>query len=436
MSPRNPVEFTDIQHNRVGNQVSIANIIDSITPSLPVKFGDSPSVDAFSRLRISEPISRFDAQLTYDLQPLLYEQLTNGAGASITHNATERAALLTLSSTPAGGYAYMQSYEWLYYHPGNSHQIFVTFNFNGHSANTTKFVGYSDLSNNGIQFISNGTDIAWKILSNTSEGDNTILQDNWNLDKLDGTGLSGITLDITKTQIAVIDIQALYVGRVRVGFDIGGNIIYCHEFVNANISTYPYIQTATLPVIAGMTCSDTASATMLLVCSTVRSEGATLNEEGFNFGIEGTVTAGNGARTHVLSVRPNTTFNSIENRITFVLESIEVLVTGNSPILWELCVGQAISGTTTFNDVNATYSSFEFNTAGTISGNPAIVLNQGYVAATGAVKTTAFAAVTNRYPITLNATGAIRALGTLTLIATGLGGASAMRASFNWREIR
>ena len=34
------------------------------------------------------------------------------------------------------------------------------------------------------------------------------------------------------------------------------------------------------------------------------------------------------------------------------------------------------------------------------------------------------------------AAGAVRILGTLTLIATGLGGASAMRASFNWREIR
>lgn len=436
MTARSPVEFTDLNNRRVGNRVDVANIVDSITTSLPVRFGDSSSVDAFSRLRISEPVSRFDAQFTYGLQPLIYEQLTNGAGAAIAHDTTERAAVLTLSNTPAGGYAYMQSYKWLYYHPGNSQLIFITFNFRGHATNTTKFVGYSDLTNNGVQFISSGGAVAWRLLSNTSEGDTTITQDKWNLDKLDGTGLSGITLDITKTQIAVIDLQALYTGRVRVGFDIGGSIIYCHEFDHANISAYPYIQTATLPVIAGMTCSDTASTTMLFICSTVRSEGATLVEEGFGFSIEGTATAGNSARAHILSLRPKTTLSALANRVTFILESVEVFVSGNTAVLWELAIGQAISGTTTFNDVNATYSAFEYNTAGTISGGPVIVFAQGYCAASAVTKTAISRDIANRYPITLGAAGAVRALGTLSGLVTGLGATSASRMSLNWREIR
>lgn len=404
-----------------------------------VQFGDSPSLDAFGRLRISSPITRLDAQFTYGLQPLIYEQLTNGSGAAISHDATNRAASLVLSDTPNGGYAYMQSYENCYYHPGNSQQVFVTFNFQGHTANVTKFAGYGDLSNNGIHFISNGSQLAVRILSNTTNGDNTVLQSAWNLDTLDGSGSasnpSGINLDITKIQILIIDLQALYTGRVRIGFDISGVIYYCHEFLHANVIATPYIQIATLPVICGMSCSNTATSTMLFICSTVRSEGAELDEEGFNFSTEGTGTAGNSIRAHILSVRPKTTFNSINfNRTTFLLEGIEVIVTGNTPILWELCLGQAITGAS-YSDVNTTYSSFE-KTEGTISGSPAIVITQGYVAATAVNKSTFSRTVTSRYPVTLNAAGAVRALGTLSVIATGLGATSACRASLLWRELR
>lgn len=439
MTSRTPVEFTDQAQNykRVGNQVRIADIGNNIVTSIPVKFGDSASVNAFGRLSVSEPIGRFDAQLTYDLQPLLFEQITNGIGATITHDTTNRLAIMSLSNSPTGSYAYMQSYKWSYYHPGNAQRASATFNFKSHTPNVTKFVGYGDRQNNAIHFISNGTDFAWRILSNTGVGDQTILQTNWNLDKLNGNGLSRLNLYVSKIQIPVIDLQALYSGRVRVGFDIGGQTIYCHEFNHSNIAANPYIQIATLPIVAGLECTDTVTAQMNLICSTVHSEGAMLQEEGFEHSAEGTGTAANGVRTHILSVRPKTTFNSIENRTNIVLESIDVLVTGNNPVLWELVFGQAISGTTTFNDVNTTYSAMEFNTAGTISGSPTVVAKKGYGSSGAGNQSISFpTALSNRYPITLNAAGAIRSLGTVSIIATGLGASSAMRAVLNWREIR
>lgn len=415
------------------NPVYVAGIDDGIIYKT-VPF-DSPALDAFGRTRISEPISRFDAQFSYDLQPLLFEQITAESGSTIAHDATNRAALMTFSDTPTGGQAYMQSYAHNYYHPGNSQLIFLTFNFREHVVGVTKFVGYGDLSNNGIHLISNGSTFAWRILSNTGKGDETVLQANWNIDRLDGTGASGLTLDVTKTQIALIDLQALYVGRVRVGFDIDGVIVPCHEFLHANKVAFPYVQTATLPVICGMTCTATVSTTMLFICSTVRSEGATLEEEGFGFSAEGTVTAGNGTRTHILSVRPKTTFNSIANRINFRLESVDVLVTGNSPVLWELCVGQALTSPS-WADVNVTYSGFEYDVTGTLNGNPTIVIQRGYTPATNQSKGVVSKNIVNRYPITLDAAGAVRALGTLSLLVTGIGGTSATRASLNWREIR
>jgi hypothetical protein len=107
--------------------------------------------DAFSRLRVSNPSYVFDGQLTYDLQPLLFEQITNGSGATVTHDATNRTALMTFSSTPTGGKSYMQTFEHFRYTSGRSQLSFITFNMIEAVANTLKFAGYSD-GVNGIEF--------------------------------------------------------------------------------------------------------------------------------------------------------------------------------------------------------------------------------------------------------------------------------------------
>ena len=112
-----------------------------------IGFGDSASVDSFSRLRIAAPTYVFDAQLTYDLAPLLFEQLTaNGGGgtATVTHDSTNRCATLAFSSALTGAYARMQSFEHFRYQPGRSQMVFCTFNFLAHTANVSKYVGYSD----------------------------------------------------------------------------------------------------------------------------------------------------------------------------------------------------------------------------------------------------------------------------------------------------
>lgn len=394
------------------------------------------NLDAFSRLRVSNPTYVFDAQFTHDLQPLLFEPITNGSGATVTHDSTNRMGVAAFSSTPTGGEAYIQSYEWFRYQPGRGQLILVTGNFNGGVPNCRKFMGYGEIDVNGVFMEMNGTTLQASIYSATSSGNATVTQSNWNLDRMDGSGPSGLTIDPTKTHIVIIDLQALYVGRVRIGFDIDGRIWFVHEFLHANIETYPYIQTASLPISSGMTCTGTVTTDMYLVCCSVISEGGEIEKAGYSFAQEGTATAGNGTFTHLLSIRPKTTFNSLTNRTGFRLDSIDIAVTGNSPILWRLGIGQAITGTTTFTDVNTTYSAMEFNTAGTLSGTPALVLAQGYVFSSTGTKGISNKAITQRIPITLNAAGTARLNGTLTFAASGLGATSATRVVFNWIEIR
>jgi hypothetical protein len=110
-------------------------------------------------------------------------------------------------------------------------------------------VGYYDDSNGLFVELQDST-INF-VLRSTKTGvvtEDRISQSNWNIDPLNGSGPSGITLDITKAQILFIDFEWLGVGTVRVGFVIDGKIYYANYFNHANIIDSTYMKTATLPI--------------------------------------------------------------------------------------------------------------------------------------------------------------------------------------------
>jgi hypothetical protein len=138
-------------------------------------------------------------------------------------------------------------------------------------------VGYFGV-NNGVYLEQNDLTVSLVTRTFTSGSvDNSrfVNQANWNGDPLNGTGASGITLDLTKTQILFFDFEWLGVGDVRCGFIINGQFIICHTFRNANAISLVYMQTAILPIRYEITnTAGTASAsTLQQICCTVMSEG-------------------------------------------------------------------------------------------------------------------------------------------------------------------
>ena len=70
----------------------------------------------------------------------------------------------------------------------------------------------------------------------------------WNMDKCDGTGPSGLTLDLTKMQMFYMDYSWYGSGTIRWGFrDTQGKIIYCHRQVNSNNNYEAYMRSGNLP---------------------------------------------------------------------------------------------------------------------------------------------------------------------------------------------
>lgn len=398
---------------------------------------DGANLDAFSRLRVSDPYTLFDVQCTYDADPIKMETGNSGTGSAGAHNADTR--MVALTCTAGTGTSWIQSYAYHPYQPGKSQAIFLTGLLDTGVAGVTVDAGLFD-SANGIFLRQNGASGLQFVRRTTTSGatvDTAVDKADWNIDKLDGSGASGITIDETKVFILVIDLQFLGMGRVRCGFDIDGKITYCHEFKNANVLTVPYMQQPALPVGMLVTASSSgASKTAYFKCASVLSEGAQ-EDTGYPFATpEVTVTAASGARTALLALRPRTTFNSKVNRSHIMVDTIELIVTGSTPILWELCTGVAYSVNPTYANVNATYSACEYGGGGTYSSLGGYVMQAGYVAATATVKQSVSAAVGHQVPIALNRAASQIALNTLSLLVTGIGGTSATRAVMNFKEVR
>ena len=73
-------------------------------------------------------------------------------------------------------------------------------------------------------------------------------QSTWNLDKMDGTGPSGYSLNIAKMQMAYIDYTWYGAGHIRYGFrGPMGDIVYVHKVANNNVNTSAYMRSGNLP---------------------------------------------------------------------------------------------------------------------------------------------------------------------------------------------
>lgn len=78
--------------------------------------------------------------------------------------------------------------------------------------------------------------------------DYKIPQSQFNLDKMDGTGISGINLDLTKMQMFYLDYSWYGAGFIRWGFrGNNGDIVYAHKMMNNNVNYEAYMRSGNLP---------------------------------------------------------------------------------------------------------------------------------------------------------------------------------------------
>ena len=389
-TPIDPTVLTGVLNNQgtLATEVTSSAILSEITSGttqVAITYSDTPLFDAFGRLRTSNPTTLFDGKLTLDAAPQFWDDAqTSGSGTTSTYSRLRASVTLAVSNLTAGTRV-RQSKRWFDYQPGKSQLIYATFVLGSAATGITRRVGYFS-TNNGIFLEQTATALSFVIrtwISGTPSDVNTVAQTAWNIDKLDGTGPSGLTLDVTKAQILFIDFEWLGVGRVRCGFLINGLYVPCHQFLNANVGTSVFTGSPNQPIRYSITNDGTGPAAAFeIICSTVISEGGR-SPTGYERGVSRTsnpVDTGNNSFLHpVIAMRLNGSYLGATINVT----GMALGCTTNSAFNWYVIENPTITGgSLVFTTVNN--SAVEVDV---LSGGSLIA-----AASTGTILATGFAA--------------------------------------------
>jgi len=325
-----------------------------------IKFAQSPNLDAFGRLRVSNPLTLFDSKQVFDNQPLIWDDSeVSGSGTTSTHSVDEARSRLAVSATTAGKRV-RQTFMRFNYQPGKSQLAYLTgvpLVSGGGAGIVTEFGLFDD--DNGIFFRYDEGTLKFVIRSNVtgSPVDTEVAQSSWNLDKFDGSG-EGASLDLSKTQLLVIDLEWLGVGSVRVGWVYNGKIIYAHQFNHANIKSTVYMSTPNLPLRYSIENDGTgAASSMDHNCSTIISEGGQAKN--------GVLRYASTEGTHVACASENVVYAIIGIRLksTHIAETVDVekvaiqIQDGSNTGEWIVILNPTVTGT--FNYTGETNSGIE-----------------------------------------------------------------------------
>ena len=397
-----------------------------------ISYSNSPNIDAFGRLRVSNPFTLFDSSHRFDDNGLW--STATATGGTATFDANE--GLMNLGVTAASGSEVIRETTKVFsYQPGKSLLVLSTFVMNAAKTGLRQRVGYYGAAN-GYYLEQNDSTVSFVERSSVSGAlvNTPVAQASWNVDPLNGSGPSGITLDLTKAQILFMDLEWLGVGTVRIGFIIDGNFYVCHKFQHANIITSTYITTASLPLRYEITnTAATASSSKLKqICSTVMSEGGyQLNglQQAVGISVNSPRTLGTAGTFYpIISLRLKTT--RLDGIVILTALSILPITTGNYN--WQLIA----TGTTTGGSwVSAgTNSSVEYNITGaTFAGGR--ILASGFFNATNQGAGQVDIQKEALFKFQLERNGLTATPFELTMIIASSSTSDTVVASMDWEEI-
>lgn len=308
--------------------------------------------DAFGRLQVAQPQTLFDSQNVLKENTKFYTVTTGSGSTSFNANAS----IVNMDVTTSSGDKVVKETKRVFpYQPGKALEIMATFCMEPAKTGLRQRVGYFD-DNNGI-FVEQADDTVNMVIRSKSGGtvvENRVPQSSWNQDKLDGTGGTGITLDITKSQIFFLDIEWLGVGTVRVGFVIDGTYVVCHRFNHANTSNIPngtYMTSACLPIRYEIenTSATSGASSLKQICTTVVSSGG-YTPRGLNY------IAGRGLTYYTLA-SAGTFYNLVSIKLDpdylsdiIIPTAIDVLTDSNLNINFKLVTGATFASALTYTN--------------------------------------------------------------------------------------
>lgn len=189
----------------------------------------------------------------YTKDPDVWDEALTGTATS-TLDTYFGMVNMTVGGT-AGDQVIRQTRRVVRYIPGRQSEVSMSVLFGPPTAGIRRRFGiYDEL--NGAYFEDAGDGTYYVVCRrNTAAGiiEERVARADWNSDRLDGTGPSGITANPLAIQLMVIEYEWYGAGQVEFKFIINNNAYPVHKFEHGNISLIPWASTAFLPIRAELT---------------------------------------------------------------------------------------------------------------------------------------------------------------------------------------
>lgn len=207
-----------------------------------------------NRMKISTYQSDFFNTFQYGKETDVWDEST-ASGGSATWNSNTNWVDMAVTGT-LGSKVIRQTRNVMRYIPGRSSQLTYAVRLQTPVTGIRRRLGLFDEAN-GFYFEDAGViggdglpqyNVVVRSSTSGSMVENRVPRSQWNGDRLDGLGLSGITADATKAQMITFDYEWYGAGQIIIGFVINGFTHIVHTFNHGNIITLPWSATPFLPI--------------------------------------------------------------------------------------------------------------------------------------------------------------------------------------------
>lgn len=387
---------------------------------------------ATNRRKVSTQELLYFNTFQYGKDPSVWDESTNGT-ASLTFDQYLGMVKMEVGGA-AGDEAIQQSRRVIRYIPGRQNEVLFSVIFTQPTLGVRRRIGLFN-ERNGFYFEDGGDGTYYCVIRrNTAEGvvEERVARADWNVDRFDGAGPSGVVADPTKIQMVAFEYNWYGAGQVEVSWIIGNNKLPIHQFSTANIRETTWANTPFLPVRKEITNVTGAAGThaMYVGSTSVASEGSVGplgRENNANSPITGKTT-GNTANVFapILSIRlKSDRLQGVVIPIDFQAATLD-----NTSIFYRLVQDAVLTGAS-WTSVS-TDSYVEYDSAATAATN-GTTLKTGYLSTTQQGQLQTF----NRDVVTQlgrNNMGTVSQILTIEVASTQANKSGF--ASINWIEVR
>jgi hypothetical protein len=325
------------------------------------------SMDAYGTLLGVEMIPLAQADFNYNVNSELF--ITSSLSGSVS---TLSGNVEVTCSGSAGDYAQIETKHYVRIRPGQGAGVRFSAQFT-QPASGTQIYGWGS-STDGYFVGMTGSDFA--VLHRSHGIETWTTSSDFNIDTLDGYGLSGVT--ITPSFGNVYDIQAQWLGYGAITFNIvnpnTGKFIPFHQIKYANANNVPSTRFNSEKVFARVQ-GETGGAVPLTIkgASILTYVEGQPTYTGPRFAVSNSKNGVSIPETNILTLQNKSTFHGFTNKVAIKLKSLAYAVEGTKPALIKIYKNATLGGTPSYTDINTNNSVISYDIAGTTVSSGSLV---------------------------------------------------------------